>query len=65
VVAVTDPAVPVIVTVYCPGAAALLAFSVSTLLAFVGLGAKDAVTPLGSPVTARVALPVKPYCGFT
>ena len=29
------------------------------------MGEIDAVTPLGSPVTASFTLPVKPYCGAT
>jgi hypothetical protein len=59
------PYVPVTVKVYCPTATELLAVSVSKLDPLVGLGLHDAVTPLGRPVTARFALPVKPYSGFT
>jgi hypothetical protein len=62
VLAICEPDVPVMVTVYCPRAAALLAVNVSVLLAVVGLGEKDPVTPLGSPETERFTLPVKPYC---
>ncbi len=62
---VCEPDVPVMVTVYCPRVAALLAVSVRVLLPVVGLGEKDAVTPLGSPETERFTLPVKPYCEFT
>jgi hypothetical protein len=60
VLAVRDPDVPVIVNVAVPGVAVPLAVSVRTLLPLVGLGAKEAVTPLGSPVTARFTLPVNP-----
>jgi hypothetical protein len=59
--AVNVPEVPVIVTVAVPVAAELLAVSVSTLLPVVGLVAKAAVTPLGSPEAASVTLPVNPF----
>ena len=42
----------------------LLAVNVNVLLPVVGLGANDAVTPLGRPETDRFTLPVKPYCGL-
>jgi hypothetical protein len=45
--------------------AELLAVSVIVLLPVVGLGANDAVTPLGKPDAERVTLPVNPYCGST
>ena len=46
--------------------AGLLAVSVITLEPVeVGLGAKEAVTPLGRPETLRLTLPVNPYCGLT
>ena len=53
------------VRVDVPGVAVLLTVTVRTLLPLVGFGVKDAVTPLGSPVAARVTLPAKPYCGST
>jgi len=53
------------VSVFVPGAAELLAVNVSKLLPVVGFGFQRAVTPLGSPETARVTLPVNPYAGFT
>jgi hypothetical protein len=56
---------PVIVRLYCPTAAELLAVSVSVLLPVVGFGEKDAVTPLGRPETERVMLPVNPFWEFT
>ena len=61
VVSVKEPEVPVIVICVVPGAAVLVAVSVSTLVPVVGLVPQDAVTPLGSAlVTARVTLPVNP-----
>jgi len=65
VVAVWLPDFPVIVTLYCPRAAELLAISVSTLDPVVGFGEKDAVTPLGRPDAERVTLPANPFCGYT
>jgi hypothetical protein len=59
VVAVSNPEVPVMVTVAVPMAAVLSAESVSTLEPVVGLVAKAAVTPLGRPVAARVTLKTK------
>lgn len=60
VVEVTVPEVPVTVTVDVPVGAALVAVKVRTLDAVAGLVAKAAVTPVGSPLTVRVAAPVKP-----
>jgi hypothetical protein len=66
VVVLNEPEVPVMVRVYCPRLAVLLAVSVNVLKPVVGFGAKDAVTPLGRPdVTARFTLPVNPYWGVT
>lgn len=50
-VAVREPEVPVIVAVVLAGAAPGDAVSVSVLLVDEGLGAKEAVTPLGRPLT--------------
>ena len=50
-VAVREPEVPVIVAVALTGAAPDEAVSVSVLLVDEGLGAKEAVTPLGRPLT--------------
>ena len=62
VVAVWDPEVPVMVTVFVPSGAELLAVRVSTLLPVaIGFGEKLAVTPLGRPATARLTLPANPY----
>ena len=65
VLAVRVPEVPVIVTVDVPAVAELLAFSVSTLDALVGLVPNEAVTPLGKPDAARVKLPVNPFRSAT
>jgi hypothetical protein len=60
VLAVVVPEIPVMVTVNGPPAGAVvLALSVSTLVEVVGLVAKAAVTPVGSPVAARVTVPLK------
>ena len=61
VFAVINPAVPVIVTVYVPGAAELLAAMVIELPFVAGFVAKEAVTPAGSPEADRVTAPLKPY----
>ncbi len=39
------------------------AVSVKVLYEVAGLGENAAVTPLGRPVTERLTLPEKPYCG--
>jgi hypothetical protein len=65
VVAVSVPEVPVMVTVELPAVAVLLAVRVSTLVAVVGLVAKAAVTPLGSPDAASATLPVNPPTSVT
>ena len=65
VVALWVPDFPVIVSGYWPRAAVLLAASVRELLPVVGLGAKDAVTPVGNPEMLKVTLPLNPYIAFT
>ena len=65
VVAVSVPEVPVMVTVAAPSVAVLVAVSVSTLELVDEAGLNEAVTPLGSPETDIVTLPVKPYCEVT
>ena len=65
VVALIDPDVPVIVTVALPTGALLLATIVISPLELTGFGVKNAVTPLGKPLTESVTLPVKPFCGKT
>jgi hypothetical protein len=57
VVALSEPEVPVTVTVDEPVAAELLAVSVSTLVEVAGLVANAAVTPLGKPDAARATDP--------
>ena len=64
VVAVCLPEAPVMVALYCPRVAELLAVKVTVLFPVVGFGEKDAVTPLGRPDAERVTLPVNPYNGF-
>jgi subtilase family serine protease len=59
--AVNEPEVALIVTVACPGVAALLADNVSTLVPVDGFGENDAVTPLGSPDALNAIFPAKPY----
>ena len=65
VAAVSLPDVPVRVRVAVPTLAELLATRVSTLFPTVGLGEKDAVTPLGRPETARFTPPTNPKRGLT
>jgi len=65
VLLVKVPDVPVIVTATAPAGAAVLAVRVSTLFAVAGFGTNDAVTPLGSPDTTKLALPENPFVGFT
>lgn len=62
VVALKAPDLPLTVMVYCPTGAELLAVSVSWLLPDAGFGFQSAVTPLGSPDTDSVTLPVNPNC---
>ena len=56
VLEVTLPEVPVMVTVDVPAVAELLAVSVSTLDAVVGLVPNEAVTPEGNPEAAPAVL---------
>ena len=63
--AVSDPEVPVMVTVEVPVVAVLLAASVSRLLPVVGFVAKVAVIPLGNPDATRFTLPVNPFKSVT
>jgi hypothetical protein len=67
VVSVSEPEVPVMVTVTGPPTVAVLdAVKVNTLvLAVVGLGLKLAVTPLGRPVAERVTPEANPLAGVT
>ena len=65
VVTLRLPDVPVTLTVHGPTVAELLAVNVSVLYPVVGFGAKDGVTPFGSPETERLTPPVNPYWGDT
>jgi len=56
------PDFPVMIALYCPRVAELLAAKVTVLLPF-EIGEKDAVTPLGRPDAERVTLPVNPFRG--
>ena len=59
------PEVPWTVTAKLPMVAFCVAVSVSTLEVVVGFAEKLAVTPLGSPVTEMLTLPVNPPTGTT
>jgi len=65
VLAVRVPELPLMVTIDVPTVAALLAVSISWLVAVAGLVAKAAVTPLGRPEAESVTLPVKPFKSVT
>ena len=65
VLAVRVAEVPVIITVYVPAAAELLAASVITLDAALGFVPNVAVTPVGTPDAARVTLPLNPPMSVT
>ena len=60
-VAVIDPEVTVPVSVALPTAAELPATIVNYPLEVMGFGVKNAVTPLGKPVTDNVTFPVNPF----
>ena len=61
----SDPEVPVIVTVEVPVVAVELAVKVTELLDVAGFVPKLAVTPDGKPEADRVTLPVNPPEGVT
>ena len=65
VVWVSEPEVPVMVTVAVPVVALELALSVTTLVDVVGLVPKLALTPAGKPEADKVTLPVNPFEGLT
>ena len=66
VVAVSEPDVPVIVTVVGPPTVAVpVAVSVNTLDPVAGFVPNDAVTPLGKPLAERVTLPENPFAPDT
>ena len=65
VVEVSEPEVPVIVTVELPIVAVELAVNVSTLVLVAGLVAKVAVMPVGRPEAVRVTEPVNGLMSVT
>jgi hypothetical protein len=65
VLAVRPAEVPVMVTLEVPAVAVALAVKVTTLLPVAGLVPKVALTPLGNPVAARVALPLNGLTSVT
>ena len=65
IVNVWVPDLPVMTAFVVVSGAVLLAVSVKIACEAVGLGEKDAVTPLGRPAIARVTLPSNPFSGFT
>jgi hypothetical protein len=64
VVAAMDPEVPVMTTVPVSEGVLPFAVSVNVLLVVAGLGEKEAVTPLGRPLAARLKLPANPFWGM-
>jgi hypothetical protein len=62
---VREPETPLIATGKLPTVAVLLAVNVAWLVPVVPTVPKNAVTPLGSPDTARLTLLLKPFCGVT
>ena len=62
---VSEPLVPVTVTVAVPVAAVAEAVKVSVLVPVVEDGLKLAATPLGRPLALKATLPVKPLPGVT
>jgi len=65
VLALSEPEVPVIVTVAAPTVAVELAVRVSTLVEVAGLVPKAAVTPVGNPDATRVTLPANGLTSVT
>jgi hypothetical protein len=65
VVKLAAPETPVTFGLHDPAATELLAVSVSTLVAAVGFGLNDAVTPLGRPAMDRVTAPFPPAMRVT
>ena len=61
--ALTLPEVPVMVRVLDPTGVELLVVSVRLVEPVVGFGFQSAVTPVGKPLTEKVAFPLKPYSG--
>jgi hypothetical protein len=65
VVLLNVPEVPVIFTGYVPTVAVAFAVKVRVAVVFVLVALSTAVTPLGSPLSARLTVPLKPFCGAT
>ena len=65
VLLINAPDVPVTVIGVVPPGAVALAVKVNTLVVVAGFGTNDAVTPLGSPDTAKLVLPENRFTGFT
>ena len=63
VVLVSDPDVPVIVSVDVADSALALTVKVSALVEVAGFGLNAADTPLGRLDTAKFTLPLNPPCG--
>ena len=64
--AVSDPEIPLIVTVTGPPTvAALAAVRVRTLDPVAGFVPNDAITPPGNPLAEKVTLPENPFDGLT
>jgi hypothetical protein len=63
VIAVRLPDVPVIVIVFVPAVAVVLAVKVRTLVEVAGFGLKEAVTPFGSVEVVSATLPLNPLTG--
>ena len=61
----SEPEVPVIVTVTVPVVAELLAVRVNVLVLVVLDGLNDAITPLGRPEADKATLPPKPFTSVT
>ena len=62
--AVSEPDVPVTVTLAAPVAALLVAVSVSVLEPVAGLVENEAETPLGKPLAVRATAPTKPFAAL-
>jgi hypothetical protein len=65
VLLVAVPEAPDTVTVEVPAAALLDALNVSVLVFVAAVGLNAAVTPVGSPLTEKVTVPVNPFSGVT
>jgi hypothetical protein len=65
VLLVAVPEAPDTVTVEVPAAALLDALNVSVLVFVAAVGLNAAVTPVGSPLTKKVTVPVNPFSGVT